>query len=50
MTLKLTCCVCDRPGIEGNICPNCETDLSMVRMLMELPIQPAVPAASEMST
>lgn len=50
MTLKLTCCVCDRPGIEGNTCPNCETDLSMVRMLMELPIQPTVPDASAMTT
>lgn len=37
MNLKLTCPVCDRPQIEGNICPNCETDLSLVRMLIELP-------------
>ncbi|NET89022.1 MAG: hypothetical protein F6K45_13180 [Kamptonema sp. SIO1D9] len=36
---KLTCPVCDRPNIEGDICPNCETNLSLVRMLMELPAQ-----------
>ncbi|MDJ0736172.1 MAG: hypothetical protein QNJ47_19265 [Nostocaceae cyanobacterium] len=37
MILKLTCPVCDRPNIEGNICPNCETDLLSLRMLGELP-------------
>lgn len=36
---KLICPVCDRPNIEGDICPNCETNLSLVRMLMELPAQ-----------
>jgi hypothetical protein len=39
MNTKITCPVCDRPEIEGNICPNCETDLSLVRMLVELPEQ-----------
>lgn len=34
----LTCPVCDRSGIEGDICPNCETNLSMVRVLAELPL------------
>lgn len=38
MIEKLTCPVCDRTEIEGNICPNCETDLSTIRMLKELPI------------
>lgn len=33
---KLTCPVCDRPEIEGDICPNCETDLTLIRMLAEL--------------
>jgi len=37
MNTKLTCPVCDRPEIEGEICPNCETDLSLIRMLLELP-------------
>ncbi len=35
--MKLTCPVCDRTSIEGNICPNCETDLSSIRLLMTLP-------------
>lgn len=35
--ITITCPVCDRPNIEGNICPNCETDLSSVRILVELP-------------
>lgn len=39
MNTKISCPVCDRPEIEGNICPNCETDLSLVRMLGELPEQ-----------
>ena len=37
MTVKITCPVCDRPNIEGNICPNCETDLTPIRQLEELP-------------
>jgi hypothetical protein len=36
---KLTCPVCDRIDIEGDICPNCETNLESVRILMELPIE-----------
>jgi LysM domain len=36
--LKLNCPVCDRSGIDRDICPNCETDLSTLRMLAELPI------------
>lgn len=38
MKIKLTCPVCDRPEIEDNICPNCETNLSLFRMLAELPV------------
>jgi LysM domain len=38
MKTKITCPVCDRPDIEGDICPNCETNLSTFRMLAELPI------------
>ncbi|MGI0483441.1 LysM peptidoglycan-binding domain-containing protein [Geminocystis sp. CENA526] len=38
MTEKLTCPVCDRTEIETNICPNCEADLSTIRMLKQLPI------------
>ena len=37
MKTHLTCPVCDRQEIEGDICPNCETDISLVRMLVELP-------------
>lgn len=46
MKPKLTCPVCDRPEISGDICPNCETDLSLIRMLVELPVaEPAAEAA-----
>ncbi len=38
MKTKLTCPVCDRPEILGDICPNCETNLSLIRMLTELPV------------
>lgn len=38
MKTKLTCPVCDRPDIEGDICPNCETNLLTFRMLAELPV------------
>ena len=38
MKTKLTCPVCDRPEIEDNICPNCETNLSLFRTLAELPV------------
>ena len=37
MNHQLTCPVCDRSAIEINICPNCQTDLSLIRMLTELP-------------
>lgn len=37
MNTKITCPVCGRSAIEGNICPNCETDLSLIRMLVDLP-------------
>lgn len=52
--IKLTCPVCDRPEIEDNICPNCETDLSLIRQLQELPIVDeksiAIPAESLLNT
>ena len=34
----LNCPVCDRPEVEGNICPNCETDLSLIIQLQKLPL------------
>jgi LysM domain len=34
---KITCPVCDRPEVETNLCPNCETDLSSFKILLELP-------------
>lgn len=46
MKTYLTCPVCDRPKVEGNICPNCETDLSLIRTLKELPELPSVPTKS----
>jgi len=38
MKQELTCPACGRAGIEGNICPNCETDLTALRVLAELPL------------
>ncbi len=37
MSTEINCPVCDRSAIEINICPNCQTDLSLIRMLSELP-------------
>ncbi|MCC5660874.1 LysM peptidoglycan-binding domain-containing protein [Nostoc sp. XA010] len=37
MKIKLNCPVCDYQEIEGDTCPNCDTDLSVIRMLKELP-------------
>ncbi|HLP87985.1 MAG TPA: LysM peptidoglycan-binding domain-containing protein [Nostocaceae cyanobacterium] len=43
MKAELTCPVCDRSEITTDICPNCETDLTLVRMLAELtPSQPQI--------
>lgn len=49
MKKKLTCPVCERPEIEGNTCPNCETNLSLFWMLAELPVatQTAFPVKIE---
>ncbi|MEH2323214.1 MAG: hypothetical protein V7K32_06515 [Nostoc sp.] len=40
MKTKLTCPVCDRQEIVDDICPNCETNLHLMRILVELPSQP----------
>jgi hypothetical protein len=37
MNIQLNCPVCGYTEIEGNICPNCDTELSLLRMLQELP-------------
>ena len=37
MTHLLYCPVCGSKEIEGNICPNCDADLSLIRSLTELP-------------
>lgn len=37
MNTKINCPVCGYEGIESNICPNCDTDLSLIRTLQELP-------------
>jgi LysM repeat protein len=34
---KLSCPVCDRPDVNTDTCPNCETDLSLIRSLTQLP-------------
>lgn len=47
MKTKLTCPVCDRPEISGDICPNCETNLSLIRMLTELPVTEPVTATTK---
>lgn len=41
MTTPLNCPVCDRTGVTTNICPNCETDLTSLRLVVDLP--PASP-------
>lgn len=37
MTHLLNCPVCGYTEIQGNTCPNCDTDLSLMRSLTELP-------------
>ncbi len=37
MIIKLTCPVCSQPNIEGDKCPVCESNLSAIRILTELP-------------
>jgi nucleoid-associated protein YgaU len=37
MNLQLTCPVCSYRDITGDTCPNCDTDLSVIRLLQELP-------------
>jgi hypothetical protein len=38
MSEEIDCPVCNRSAIDINICPNCQTDLSLIRMLTELPV------------
>jgi hypothetical protein len=35
---KINCPVCGRTEIEGDICPNCETDLAAIVALSNLPL------------
>ncbi|MDM3848976.1 MAG: LysM peptidoglycan-binding domain-containing protein [Aphanizomenon gracile PMC627.10] len=37
---KIDCPVCGYKEIEGNRCPNCDTDVSLIRSLAELPQRP----------
>lgn len=37
MSMKLECPVCGYKEIEGNSCPNCDTDLSLIWKLSQLP-------------
>lgn len=34
---KIDCPVCGYQGIESNVCPNCDTDIYLIRSLEELP-------------
>ena len=44
MKVELSCPVCASTEIAGNSCPNCDTDLSLIRLLTELP--PSSPQAT----
>jgi len=37
-SIKLNCPVCGYQDLQKNICPNCDTDVSLLRSLLELPI------------
>ena len=37
MLSKLTCPVCERKDVRGDTCPNCDADLTIMRILAELP-------------
>lgn len=37
MSHEIDCPVCKHPNVKGDVCPNCETDLSLIRTLIELP-------------
>jgi LysM repeat protein len=37
MNIKLDCPVCGYKEIEGKNCPNCDTDLTLIRTLQDLP-------------
>ena len=38
MTTKINCPVCGRTEVTADSCPNCETDLTILKMLAELPV------------
>lgn len=39
---KIICPVCDYPEVTTNICPHCQTDLTTIRILENLPFLPPV--------
>ncbi len=41
MMNTMNCPVCDRPNVKGDVCPNCDTDLSLIRKLQSLPPVPS---------
>ncbi|PZU97288.1 MAG: hypothetical protein DCE90_06955 [Pseudanabaena sp.] len=45
-SIKLNCPVCGYQDIQKNICPNCDTDVSLLRSLLELPILEAANVAA----
>lgn len=49
MTLSLHCPVCGYQEVPGDICPNCDTDLSTLRLLLTLPETPTVPPPTTLS-
>jgi nucleoid-associated protein YgaU len=45
-SIKLNCPVCSYQDLQKNICPNCDTDVSLLRSLLELPILQAANGTS----
>jgi hypothetical protein len=49
MTHLLNCPVCGYKEIASNTCPNCDTDISLLRSLAELPVSVPSAAATSLS-
>jgi len=45
-SIKLNCPVCGYQDLQKSICPNCDTDVSLLRSLLELPILEAANVAA----
>lgn len=49
MTHLLNCPVCGYTEIAGNSCPNCDTDISLLRSLAELPVAESLASATSLT-